>query len=92
MLVIKLILFAISGSLIAYGLVLQVRGVMNKGLSKKTNQIAFGVLSKFSGRVILAYLIINYKTQDLIYGLISFFIPAIAIILWVLLARRPRIG
>lgn len=85
---IKLILFALSGSLIAYGLVLQVRGLMNKGLSKKTNQITFGVLSKVSGIAILAYLIINYKTQDLVYGLFSFFIPAIAIILWVLLARR----
>ena len=92
MLYIKLVLFSFSGILIAYGLILQVNGVMNKAKSKKTNQIPFAIICKFLGFAILAYLIINFQANDLLYGLISFFIPVIVIILWKLLARRRLIG
>ena len=43
------------------------------------------------GVVILGYMIIVYKTQDLAIHLIAFFISAIAIISWILLARRGSI-
>lgn len=84
--IVKLMLFFISGIFVGFGLVLQVKGVMGKALGKKTNQIALGVLLKLSGMGILAFLIVHYKAYDF-YSLISFFVPALVIILWNLFNR-----
>lgn len=95
--ILKLVLFSISGLFISYGLVLQVRGILHKGLlksnpgavsPKKPNTLSRGILLKFFGILLLGYLIYQYQTEDVIYGLISFFISSIFIILWFLLARR----
>lgn len=87
----NLVLFAFSGFLIAYGLILRVKGIMNKAVMMKTNQSTLGTIYKLLGLAILGYLILTYKTQDLVWGLISFFISAFAIISWILLARRCSI-
>jgi hypothetical protein len=92
MLVMKIILSCISGGFIAQGLFLQTIGTVKKAKKIKNNDTFWGICLKFSGFVILAYLLINFKTQNLICELFSFFASILIIILMNLLARRRLIG
>ena len=82
-----LFFYALSGILVSLGLVLRVRAILKKAKSENTNLLAYGLVFKVSGIVLLGYLIIKFGLQNIVSGLLAFFVPAIAIILWNLLAR-----
>ena len=87
----SIFLFAISGVLVSLGLVIRVKNTMDKALSKKNNIASLGIIFKLTGLGLLAYLVFNFKDHNLIFGLISFSVSSITIILWILLARRGSI-
>lgn len=82
-----ILFYALAGILVSLGLVFRVRAVLKKAKGESSNLMMFSIAFKVLGISILGYLIINFGLQNILLGLAAFFVPAMAIILWNLLAR-----
>ena len=85
------LLFALSGFLILFGVVQQTKATLNKGVNIRSKRGIWALISKFSGFILLGYLILKYKTDALWLHMLVFVLAGTATILFYLLARRSSI-
>ncbi len=74
MIFIIFLLYALSGMLIACGLHSKVRGILNKALQTGKNEIFFSLVFRVSGFLLLAFLLLTYKTHHLAINLTFFMV------------------
>jgi len=83
-----LILYAISGLTIVYGIVLSVESTLHKAQGLPVPFKFLGLALRLFGLAVLCFLILKYKGHHLINGLFIFFISAVLTLFYFLLVRR----
>ena len=88
MYIFELFLYFMAGLFVSYGLICQTKGILKKGIHKKSNLIVMGVFYKLSGFLILAGVLFQFKMAGLGPGLLCFFISFIGLVLYRLLIKN----